>query len=141
MAAVALAACAAAFALTFRFTATTPAALMSGMGAEFFPRLVLGVMAILAVCIALGIGNPPTDASPPVPRIVWVVAGVLLVYVLALEIIGMWLASFLLFVGLGRMWGEKRLAYLALTAAGLLAVIYLVFVRLLKGSFPGGFWS
>jgi len=55
VAAVALAACAAAFALTFRFTATTPAAMMGGMGAEFFPRLVIGVIAVLAVCVGLGI--------------------------------------------------------------------------------------
>jgi hypothetical protein len=34
---VAIAACAIALALTFRFTTTTPAAMMSGMGAEFFP--------------------------------------------------------------------------------------------------------
>ena len=46
VAGVALAACAAAFALTFRFTATTPAAILGGMGAEFFPRLVLAVITL-----------------------------------------------------------------------------------------------
>ena len=34
-----------------------PGAMMSGMGAEFFPRLVIGVIAVLAVGIAFGIGT------------------------------------------------------------------------------------
>ncbi len=68
VAAVALAACAVAFALTFRFSATSPAAMMSGMGAEFFPRLVIAVIALLAVCIAFGIGNPPMEKPAPFPR-------------------------------------------------------------------------
>ena len=138
VAAVALAACIVAFALTFRFSATTPAAMMSGMGAEFFPRLVIAVIAVLAVCIAFGIGSPPMEKPAPVPASVWITAGVLVAFVVAVELIGMWLASFLLVVGLGRMWGEKRYLRTSLAAIGLLAVIYLVFVRVLKGNFPGG---
>ena len=109
VAAVALAACVVAFALTFRFTTTTPAAMMSGMGAEFFPRLVIAVMAVLAVCIVFGIGNPPMEKPGPVPASVWITAGVLAAFVAAVELLGMWLASFVLMVGLGRMWGEKQL--------------------------------
>ena len=52
MAAVVLAACAVAFGLTFRFSTTTPAAMMSGMGAEFFPRLVIAVIVVLSVELA-----------------------------------------------------------------------------------------
>jgi hypothetical protein len=50
----------------------------------------------------------------------------------------MWLAAFVLLVGLARMWGEKSYLKTSLAAIGLLAVIYLVFVRVLKGNFPGG---
>ncbi len=138
MAAVSLAACAAAFALTFHFSTTTPAAMMSGMGAEFFPRLVLAVIAILALCIAFGIGNPPMQAPAPIPAAVWVTAGVLAAYVAALELLGMWLASFILLVGLGRMWGERSWAKLCASAIALLVVLYLVFVRVLKSNFPDG---
>ena len=138
VAAVAIAACLVAFALTFRFSTTTPAAMMSGMGAEFFPRLVIAVMVILAVCIAFGIGNPPMEKPAPVPVSVWITAGVLVAFVAVVELVGMWLASFALVVGLGRMWGEKRYLRTGLAAVGLLAVIYLVFVRVLKGNFPGG---
>ena len=138
VAGVALAACAAAFALTFRFTATTPAAILGGMGAEFFPRLVIAVIALLAVCILFGVGNPPMERAPPMPARVWVTAGVLLAFIAAVEVVGMWLASFVLMVGLGRMWGQKSLLKLSAAAAGLLAVIYFVFVRVLKGNFPEG---
>jgi hypothetical protein len=50
----------------------------------------------------------------------------------------MWLAAFVLLVGLARMWGEKSYLKTSLAAIGLLAVVYLVFVRVLKGNFPGG---
>ena len=136
VAVLALVACAVAFGLTFRFTSTTPAAMMSGMGAEFFPRLVIAVMAVLAICIGLGIGNPPSESPARIPGIVWITVGVLALYVAALEILGMWVASFFLMVGLGRMWGERRWLRLGLTAAGMLAVIWLVFVKFLKGGFP-----
>ena len=138
MAAVALATCVVAFGLTFRFSTTTPAAMMSGMGAEFFPRLVIAVMAVLAVCIAFGIGSPPMEEPAPVPLSVWITAGVLVAFVAAVELLGMWLASFVLLVGLARMWGEKSYLKTGLAAIGLLAVVYLVFVRVLKSNFPGG---
>jgi hypothetical protein len=145
VAGVAIAACAFAFALTFLFSTTTPAAMMSGLGAEFFPRLVIAIMAVLAVCIALGIGNPPMQTPAPIPVSVWITVGVLLAYIAAIELFGMWLASFALLVGLGRFWGEKRYVRLGLAAGGLLVVIYLVFVRVLKSNFPGGWiaglWS
>jgi hypothetical protein len=138
VAAVAIAACIVAFALTFRFSTTTPAAMMSGMGAEFFPRLVIAVMVLLAVCIAFGIGSPPMEKPAPVPVSVWITAGVLVAFVAAVELLGMWLAAFVLLVGLARMWGEKSYLKTSLAAIGLLAVVYLVFVRVLKGNFPGG---
>ena len=138
VAAIALALCAVAFGLTFRFTTTTPAAMMSGMGAEFFPRLVIAVMAILAVCIGLGIGNPRSEAPAPIPRIVYIAAAVLAAYVVAVELLGMWVASFIVMVGLGRMWGETRWLRLALTAAAMLFTTWWLFVKFLKGGFPEG---
>jgi hypothetical protein len=143
--AVALAGCAAAFALTFHFTATTPAAMMSGMGAEFFPRLILAAMAVLAVCILFGIGNPPMETPAPIPPIVWITVAILAAYLVAVEIVGMWIASFVLVVGLGRLWEPRSLWRLSAAAAGLLLVIGFTFVRVLKGQFPEGWiarlWS
>jgi hypothetical protein len=138
VAVMALAACALAFGLTFRFTATTPGAMMSGMGAEFFPRLVIGVIALLAVCIAFGIGSPAMQKPPPVPAVVWITAALLAAYVVALHFAGMWAASLVIMVVLGRMWGGKSLPSLVAASAAVLAVVYLVFVRFLKGAFPEG---
>lgn len=138
VAAVALAGCAAAFWLTFGFQTTTPAAMMEGMGAEFFPRLVIGVMAVLAICIAIGFANPETPKPAPIPGVVWVTMAILAAYVALLQVGGMWLTSFVLMVGLGRLWGEKSWLKLSLASAGLLAAIYFVFVKFLKSGFPGG---
>jgi hypothetical protein len=141
VAAVALAACGVAFALTFRFTSTTPAAMMSGMGAEFFPRLVIAVIALLAVCVAFGIGNPAMEKPAPIPPIVWTTMVVLAGYIAVLEVAGMWLASFTLMVGLGWLWGERNLLKLSVVSATMLLVIWGVFVKFLKGGFPAGFWA
>jgi hypothetical protein len=138
VAVVALAACAVAFGLTFRFTTTTPGAMMSGMGAEFFPRLVIGVIAVLAVCIAFGIGSPAMARPAPVLPVVWITAALLAGYVVALQLVGMWVASLAIMVVLGRVWGEKNLLKLAAASAALLAVVYFVFIRFLKGAFPEG---
>ena len=141
VAAVALAGCAVAFGLTFRFSSTTPAAMMSGMGAEFFPRLVIGAIAILAICVALGIGNPAMEKPAPIPAIVWITMAILAGYIAVLGVAGMWLASFALMVGLGWLWGERNLLKLAVVSASLLLVIWGVFVKFLKGGFPAGFWA
>lgn len=136
--AVALVGCAVAFGLTFRFSTTTPAAMMSGMGAEFFPRLVILVMAILAVCIAFGIASPPMEKPAPVPGVVWITVAILAMYIAALEVVGMWIASLILMLVLGRMWGERNFLKLGLASVVLLGVLYFVFIRFLKGGFPEG---
>jgi hypothetical protein len=129
--------CAAAYALTFRFD-KVPEALMSGLGAEFFPRLILAAMAVFAVLIALGMGNAPLAPPPRLPRMVWITGAAILSFMALVEVLGMWLAAFLFLVGLGRLWGERGLIKLSVSALGLCAVLYLVFVRLLGGNFPLG---
>ena len=137
VAAVALCACAVAYALTYRF-ATMPAAMVSGLGAEVFPRLVIGVIALLAVLAAFGIGNPAMETPQPIPAMVWITAAVLLAFLGAVALIGMWPAAVVLFIGLGRLWGERNLVKLAASALALCAVLYLLFVRFLGGNFPKG---
>ena len=137
MAAVALSACAVAYGLTYYF-ATMPAALVSGLGAEVFPRLVIGVIALLAVLAAFGIGNPPMETPAPIPAMVWITAAVLLAFVGAVALVGMWPAALIFLVGLGRLWGERSLWKLAVSALALCAVLYALFVRILGGNFPRG---
>lgn len=129
--------CAIVYAYTYTFD-EVPAALMGGLGAELFPRLVLWTLAILAVLLALHVGSPPMDAPAPIPRPVWIAGGAMLLYVGVLELIGMWLASAMALVGLGWLWGERSLVKLSISAVMLTGALYLVFVRLLGGSFPRG---
>jgi hypothetical protein len=110
----------------------------AGLGAEAFPRLVIGTMAVLAVLIALGIGSAPMAPPPAIPRMVWITSAVLLAFAVAVELIGMWPACVALVIGLGRLWGERSLAKLAVSALLLCGVLYYVFVRLLGSSFPAG---
>ena len=137
VAAVALSACAVAYGLTYRF-ATMPQAMVSGLGAEAFPRLVIGVIALLALLAMFGIGNPPMETPAPVPRMVWLTAAVLLAFVGAVALIGMWPAAIIVLVGLGRLWGERNLLKLTASALALCAILYVLFVRVLGGTFPKG---
>jgi hypothetical protein len=54
------------------------------------------------------------------------------------ELVGMWAACFLFLVGVGRLWGERSLMKLSASSAGLCFALYLLFVRLLGGTFPKG---
>lgn len=137
VAAVALVFSAVVYAYTYSFD-EVPAALMAGLGAELFPRLVLGVLALLAVLLAFNIGSPAMAEPPPVPRPVWIMGGALVGVMALLALVGMWPACFAALVGLGLLWGERRWPLLAIVAAVQVAVLYLLFVRLLGGSFPKG---
>ncbi len=144
VAAVVVAFSAGAYALTYTFDAV-PQALMQGLGAELFPRLVLATMVLLAVLLALGVGASKMDRPAPVPPMVWLTGAVLAVFMGLVELIGMWAASFIFLIGLGRLWGETKLIGLAASALGLCVVLYFLFVRTLGGTFPRGFlaslWS
>jgi hypothetical protein len=137
VAAVALGLCAVAFGLTYRFT-VMPAAMVSGMGAAAFPRLVIGVIALLAVLAAFGIGTPPMEKPAPVPPMVWFTALAGIAFLGAVVLVGMWPAAILFMVGLGRLWGERSLWKLAAGALGLCALLYWLFVHFLGGNFPKG---
>jgi hypothetical protein len=134
VAAAVLAAAAAIFALTFAFD-EVPAALMQGLGAALFPRLVLAVIALLALALAWHGGGA---RLAPVPRAVWATAAALAAAALAIPLIGMLAAGFVVTVGLGRMWGERRLRLLLAAAAAMTAALWLVFVRLLGVALPRG---
>ena len=69
---------------------------------------------------------------------VWITAAMLLAFVGAVELVGMWPAAIVFLVGLGRLWGERSLWKLAASALALCAVLYGLFVRVLGGNFPKG---
>jgi len=125
------------YAYTFTFD-EVPAALMSGLGAELFPRLVLGLIALLAALLFLHVGSPAMDDPGPVPGATWRIALALIGVIGLLLLMGMWPACFAAVLGLGLLWGERSWTKLTLSAAIHVAALYLLFVHLLGGSFPRG---
>ncbi|CAA9323732.1 MAG: hypothetical protein AVDCRST_MAG90-1126 [uncultured Microvirga sp.] len=123
-----LAFCAVVYWLTTTFDAM-PAALVPGMGAAAFPRLLLGVMAVLALVLAWSSRGRPDGGREPVPAIVYLTVAAMLGFMAVLWLAGMVVAMVLGFIGMGLLWGERRWSWLVASAVGLAAFIYLLFTK------------
>ena len=126
------------FALTFGFE-KLPAGLSGGFGAEAFPRLVLGVIAGLAVLLAFV--PPSAETHPPVPRMVYFTAGSLLAFMALIPLAGMLPAMFLFQLGLAYLWGERRRLLVFSVAAATTALLWAVFVRGFGIQLPKGVFA
>ncbi|MDJ0387479.1 tripartite tricarboxylate transporter TctB family protein [Roseomonas sp. E05] len=125
----------AAFAATYGFDEVPPG-LAQGLGAAEFPRLVCLVLLGLAVLLAL---NPASRKPPPrVPAAGWGTMGLAIGFLPLMMVVGMLPAMLVFLIALGWLWGERRRGLLLGSAVGLVAGIWLVFVRLFALSLPGG---
>jgi len=120
--------CAAVYAVTKTFPEMPPMLAM-GMGPAVFPRLLLGVMVVLALGLVWSTRGRADEVRAPIPGIVFLTAAGFFVYMATAWLIGLLPAGFLAIVGFGRLWGERRWPLLAASAAFLCALIYLVFVK------------
>lgn len=143
-AAVIIAVCVVVYAITFTFD-TVPFALAAGMGAETFPRLVLWLIIGLALLLAWQARFRIDADRARVPPMVVYTGLTMPAFMAVNEVIGMLPASFLFLVGLGRLWGERRLLALVTSAALFCAAIWAVFVRGFGIRLPtgllGSLWS
>jgi hypothetical protein len=104
-----------------------PEGLSGGFGAEAFPRLVLGLIAALAVLLfATGGTSAP---QPPVPRMAYFTGASLLAFMALVPLAGMLPAMFLFQLGLAYLWGERRHLLVFSIAAATTALLWAVFVR------------
>ena len=126
------------FAATFWFD-KMPEGITRGFGAELFPRLVLGTIAVMAVVLA--ITSPGGEALPPIPAMVYWTAAALLVFMGLVPVVGMLPAMALFLLGLGYLWGERRYWLLVLSAALMTGVIWAVFVRGFGVQLPKGLFE
>ena len=133
-AAAVLGVAAALFAFTFGFE-KMPEGLTGGFGAEAFPRLVLGVIAALAVLLFATSGA--SEAQPPIPRMVYYTGASLLAFMALVSFVGMLAAMFVFVAALGYLWGERRAWLVLLVAATVTAAIWAVFVRGFAVQMPG----
>jgi Tripartite tricarboxylate transporter TctB family len=105
-----------------------PAALAQGMGAEAFPRLVLCVLTVLAIGLALASRGRADPEREPIHRLVLLTAAATLAFMVVLKIFGIYGAIAFAFLGIGRLWGERRWLLLAATGVGLVVATHLMFV-------------
>lgn len=129
--------CLAAFAATYDFE-SVPEGIAQGMGAEAFPRLVLLIILGLCGLIAWQARARPPERGEPVPAMVILTGLVLVGFMIVNEFLGMLAASFVFMIGLGRLWGERRLLPLVTSAGATVFVIWAVFVRGFGILFPAG---
>lgn len=120
--------CLLAWAITATFDDIS-ATLTSGMGPAAFPRLVLGVMVLLALWLALTASSRSQPECEPVHPMVYGTAGAIVAVMGALALFGIHGAVAASCIGMGRLWGERRWFLMAGIAVGLSVAIQLAFVR------------
>lgn len=135
VAAVVIVIAAAAFAATFTFD-TVPEALMQGLGAEIFPRMVLAVIVALALVLAFQARHRAPEILETIPPMVYTTAAAMLAFFAGVWLIGMLPSMFVFLIGLGRLWGERRWQPLVVSAASLCFSIWLIFVKLFGIALP-----
>jgi hypothetical protein len=134
---VLLAVCAIVFWLTMSFP-EVPAMLSQNVPPTFFPRLVLGVIAVLSVGLIFNGLRATADLAEPIERSVYVTAAIILFAGILVGILGTLLTLSLVALAIPFAWGERRIRSIGILAVTLPAGIYLVFSVALGIRFPSG---
>lgn len=117
---------------------SVPAMLSQNIPPTFFPRLVIGLIALLSLAlIARGVGRAPPSRTP-IGRKVPQTAALVLLTPLAITIVGTWPTIVIVCFALPLLWHERRWRLMALLAVLLPAFIYGLFGLALGLRFPAG---
>jgi hypothetical protein len=128
------------YGLTMGFPAV-PAMLSQNIPPTFFPRLVLGVMALFSVVLIAGGLRAAPQPRPAVKRAVWLTAVPVALTPLAIATLGTWLTITLVCLALPALWGERRWPRIVLLAIVLPLCIYGLFGLALDLRFPAGLFA
>lgn len=132
-----LLACAVVYWLTAGFD-EPPGMLAQNIPPTFFPRLVLGIVAILSLLLVVAGLRKAHVTREPVRRSVFVTAAMIVAAGLLVGLLGT-LATMLVFaIALPLSWGERRWPLVGAVAAALPVALYLIFSVGLDVRFPGG---
>ena len=134
--------CAAAYGVTLTF-AKAPAVVAQNVQPATFPRLVLGVVAVLTVLMMALARRQPQRRRRRVPAMTWLSAAAMVGFVLAFQWLGIGPAMVLLCLGLPVLWGERRWHLVIPFGLGFPLAVYLLFVEVLEVHFepsPLVFW-
>lgn len=104
----------------------------------FFPRLVIGVIAMLSIALILNGLQKTADVAKRVRPAVFVTAAIILVAGVMVSLVGTLFTLSLVAVAIPFAWGERRLRPIGILAITMPAVIYLVFSLAFGIRFPGG---
>jgi putative tricarboxylic transport membrane protein len=134
--------CAIAYAITLTF-AEAPAVVAQNVQPATFPRLVIGVIAVLTIAMMLMGRGEPAKRRRSVAPMTWLSTAVMIAFVLAFQWLGILPAMILLCLGLPLLWGERRWHLILPFGVGFPLAIYLLFVEVLEVHFepsPLVFW-
>ncbi|MFL2546114.1 MAG: tripartite tricarboxylate transporter TctB family protein [Candidatus Rariloculaceae bacterium] len=134
---VLLAFCAIIFWLTTSFT-EVPAMLSQNVPPTFFPRLVVGIIAVLSVTLIFNGLRKTENSRERVEPAVFVTAAIVILAGIAVSYLGTLLTLSLVACAIPIAWGERRLRPIGILAVTLPAAIYLVFSVALGIRFPAG---
>lgn len=143
---VILAGCGAVYYATTGFDEVSPL-FADNIGPEWFPRLMIGSIAVLALAlpfehrfVAGGRSRLDEERTKRVKGITFLTAGLLLVVVTAVDLVGMALAMVLVSALLPLLWGERRYRVVIPFALLFPLAVAILFSRVLKIYFePGRF--
>jgi hypothetical protein len=118
-----------------------PAMLSQGIPPTQFPRMLVGIIAILTLVMVIQARSRQDANKKPVPVVALVTAGFLVVFVAAIEWIGTIGAIVLFCIALPILWGERRFGWIAAYAVLFPSGVYLLFVKVLEVRFPAGLFE
>jgi putative tricarboxylic transport membrane protein len=134
--------CAAAYGLTFTF-GKAPAVVAQNVQPATFPRLMLGVIAVLTLIMMVLTPRRSARRRSPVPPMTWISGAVMVGFVLAFQWLGIMPAMVLLCLGLPVLWGERRWHLVLPFGLGFPLAVYFLFAEALEVYFepsPLVFW-
>lgn len=137
-----LAFCVATWLVTLTFK-EAPAVIAQNVQPATFPRLVVAVIAVLAVVIIAKSFRTAGKRPKPVPPMVFISAAVMPGFVIAFYYLGILPAMILLCFALPLIWGERRLHFVVPYAIVFPVLVYLLFAVVLGVHFepsPLVFW-
>lgn len=131
-------------ALVYYLTTTfdeVPAAMAQGIPPTQFPRLLIAIMSALAVIMMFQTRGQEPKKRKPVPRVAFLSAALLVVFVAIVDWFGIIAAMFLFCIALPIAWGERRFGPILIYASIFPVLVYLLFSRVMEVNFPLGFFG
>ena len=142
--AVLLAFCAWAYYITGTFEEVAPL-FTQDVTPEFFPRLLLWIIALLSVLLPFehlikpgGRAHFHKARSKPIPWMAYLTVGLLVLVIMSVPVIGTYFAIVLVCLSLPLLWGERRWRIIIPFAAIFPTVVMLLFAKLLGVYFESG---